>query len=54
MAIIRLFLDSGMRPAELANLKVDEIDFDHNVALIMGKGRRPRAAPLGNKTALTV
>jgi site-specific recombinase XerD len=54
MAIIRLFLDSGMRRAELANLKVDEIDFDHNVALIMGKGRRPRAAPFGRKTAITI
>jgi integrase/recombinase XerC len=54
MAIVRLFLDSGMRRAELANLKVDEIDFDHNVALIMGKCRRPRAAPFGRKTAITI
>ena len=54
MAIVRLFLDSGMRRAELANLKIDEIDFDHNVALIMGKGRRPRAAPFGRKTAVTI
>jgi integrase len=54
MAIIRLFLDSGMRRAELAMLKVDDVDFDHNVALIMGKGRRPRAAPFGRKTAIAL
>jgi integrase len=54
MAIIRLFLDSGMRRAELAMLKVDDVDFDHNVALILGKGRRPRAAPFGRKTAVAL
>lgn len=54
MAIIRLFLDSGMRRAELAKLKVGDVDFDHNVAVIMGKGRRPRAAPFGRKTALAI
>ena len=54
MAIVRLFLDSGMRRAELAMLKVDDVDFDHNVALILGKGRRPRAAPFGRKTAVAL
>jgi site-specific recombinase XerD len=50
-AIVRLFLDSGMRRAELTGLKVDDIDFDHNVAIVLGKGRRPRAAAFGRKTA---
>lgn len=50
-AIIRLFLDSGMRSAELAGLQVDHVDFDDNVALVLGKGRRPRACPFGAKTA---
>jgi site-specific recombinase XerD len=53
-AIIRLFLDSGMRRAELANLTLDDLDFDHDVALVLGKGRRPRSAPFGNKTALAL
>jgi site-specific recombinase XerD len=50
-AIIRLFLDTGMRAGELIGLKVDDLDFDHDVAVVMGKGRRGRAAPFGAKTA---
>lgn len=50
-AILRLFLDSGMRRAELAGLKLTDIDFDHDVAMVMGKGRRPRGCPFGRKTA---
>lgn len=50
-AVIRLFLDSGMRLSELANLKVTDVDLDMRVAIVMGKGRRPRACPFGAKTA---
>jgi site-specific recombinase XerD len=50
-AIIRLFLDSGMRRGELAGLRLDDIDFEANVAHVLGKGRRPRSAPFGRKTA---
>jgi len=50
-AIIRLRLDSGIRRAELAGLKVQDIDFDMNVAIVTGKGERPRAAPFGRRTA---
>ena len=48
-AIIRLLLDTGMRRAELAGLKLDDIDIDQQVAIVMGKGRRPRACPFGNQ-----
>lgn len=51
MAIIRLFLDTGMRRAELSGLQVEDVDFDHNIAIVLGKGRRPRACPFGRKTA---
>jgi site-specific recombinase XerD len=51
MAVIRLFLDSGMRLSELANLKVSDLDLDQRVAIVLGKGRRPRACPFGAKTA---
>jgi site-specific recombinase XerD len=51
MAVIRLFLDSGMRLSELANLKVSDVDLDARVAFVIGKGRRPRACPFGAKTA---
>jgi len=51
MAVLRLFLDSGMRLSELTNLKVGDVDLDARVAVVMGKGRRPRACPFGAKTA---
>jgi site-specific recombinase XerD len=50
-AIIRLLLDTGMRRNELAALRVVDIDFELNVAVVVGKGRRPRACPFGRKTA---
>jgi site-specific recombinase XerD len=50
-AIIRLFVDTGMRRGELANLRVDDLDFDQDVAYVIGDGRRPRACPFGARTA---
>jgi integrase/recombinase XerC len=49
-AIIRLLLDSGGRLGEVAALGVDDLDFDMDVAHAIGKGRRPRALPFGDKT----
>lgn len=48
-AIIRLFLDTGMRLSELAGVQVGDIDWDANVAIVLGKGRRQRACPFGRK-----
>ena len=53
-AIVRLLLDTGMRRGELAGLKVADVDFDNNVAYVIGKGGRSRACPFGNKTALAL
>jgi site-specific recombinase XerD len=53
-AIIRLFIDTGMRLGELAGLRVEDLDLDQDVAIVIGKGRRPRACPFGNKTALAI
>jgi site-specific recombinase XerD len=51
-AIIRLLLDTGMRLDELAKLRVEDVDLDHdNTATVLGKGRRPRVCPFGAKTA---
>jgi integrase len=50
-AILRLFIDTGMRAGELAALRVSDVDLDENVALVLGKGRRPRACPFGARTA---
>ena len=53
-AIIRLFLDTGMRLDELSGLQVDQVDLDQNVAYVTGKGRRTRAAPFGHRTAQAI
>lgn len=53
-ALIRLFLDTGARRAEVANLTVEDVDLDSDVILVLGKGRRPRACPFGSKTAVAV
>ncbi len=50
-AIIRLFVDSGMRLSELTSLSVNDLDFDVKVACVIGKGRRPRECAFGAKTA---
>jgi site-specific recombinase XerD len=49
-AIIRLFVDTGMRLAEMTGLSVDDLDMDYEVAVVVGKGRRPRSCPFGAKT----
>jgi site-specific recombinase XerD len=49
-AILRLFSDTGLRLSELAGLTVADIDLDEQLAVVMGKGRRPRAVPFGAKT----
>jgi site-specific recombinase XerD len=46
-----MFLDTGMRRAELTGLRLADVDFDHDTAVVMGKGRRPRAVPFGRRTA---
>jgi site-specific recombinase XerD len=49
-AVMRLFMDTGMRRGELAALTVDNIDFEQDVAYVVGRGGRPRACPFGAKT----
>ncbi len=51
MAILRLLADTGMRRAEIAGLLIDDLDLDAGIAIVLGKGRRPRACPFGRRTA---
>ena len=51
LAIIRMFIDTGMRAGELAGLCVDDLDTEQTVAHVLGKGGRGRAVPYGAKTA---
>ncbi|MDQ3708574.1 MAG: tyrosine-type recombinase/integrase [Actinomycetota bacterium] len=50
-AIIRLFLDTGMRLAELVGLSCADVDLHDDLAFVVGKGSRPRACPFGDRTA---
>lgn len=50
-AVFRLFLDSGVRLAELTALTVDDIDLRGQTALIHGKGDKIRVVPFGARTA---
>lgn len=50
-AMIRLFIDSGIRLAGMAGLMVGDIDFTNAVAFVGTKGSRSLAAPFGRKTS---
>ncbi len=50
-AIVRLLASTGMRRGECIGLRVEDVDFDHEVALVLGKGRRPRACPFDRRTS---
>jgi site-specific recombinase XerD len=45
-AILRLFLDTGVRVSEAAGIMLPgDLDLDDQVVVMLGKGRRPRAVP---------
>ena len=50
-ALILLLLDTGGRRAEIAGMRVGDLDFEYGVVLVVGKGGRDRALPFGNKTS---
>ncbi len=49
LAIIRLFIDTGMRLGELARIKTAEVDLDRRSVIVSGK-TGPRLVPFGTKT----
>lgn len=55
-ALVRIFLDTGLRVSEMASIRLEAstdfdswIDLDEGVFWIVGKGRRQRRVPMGNK-----
>jgi integrase len=50
-ALVRVFLDSGCRAAEVNGLRLADVDLDGGVIVVMGKGRRSRSVPIGARTA---
>lgn len=53
-SIIRLFLDTGARRAEISNLALADVDLDAGIVTVLGKGRRVRHVPFGKKTTLAL
>jgi integrase/recombinase XerD len=49
-AIVLLLLDTGLRLAEAAGLRVGDIDLVEGRATVMGKGARQRIVPIGRRT----
>jgi site-specific recombinase XerD len=53
-AIVMLMIDSGARRTEVVGLRVADLDFEYEVARVLGKGQRERALPFGRKTAVAL
>jgi site-specific recombinase XerD len=51
LAIIWLLVDTGIRRGEIAGLTVEDVDWEHEVLIVLGKGRRPRTVAFGRKVA---
>jgi len=49
-AIISLFVDSGLRLTELANINLKNIDWDNRVIKVVCKGNKEGLAPFGERT----
>jgi site-specific recombinase XerD len=47
-ALVLFFYDTGCRLSEVANLRLDDLDFDLGVAIVTGKGGHRRAVPFGD------
>jgi site-specific recombinase XerD len=53
-ALLMMLLDTGARRAELAGLRLADVDLELDVLVVLGKGRRERALPFGNKAAVAL
>lgn len=49
-AIILMFLDTGLRLSELANIQLADVNFDQETIRVMGKGKKERVVRIGKTT----
>lgn len=49
-AIVALFTESGLRLSELANIKLESLDWTHRTVRVLGKGRKEAYAAFGDLT----
>lgn len=48
-AIFEVFYSTGIRVSELVSLNIDSVDFISNIVKVMGKGKKERLVPIGDK-----
>ncbi len=53
-AILELFYSTGMRVSELTSLDGEDIDFVSGMVRVLGKGRKERIIPVGDKALAAV
>ena len=49
-AIVYMFLDTGLRLSELANLQLSDINVEKGIIRVIGKGNKERLVRIGLKT----
>lgn len=47
-AILEILYASGLRVAELVNLKISDVDFENRILKVKGKGEKERIVPFGS------
>jgi site-specific recombinase XerD len=53
-ALVFLFLDTGLRLSEAANIQLKDIDFERETIKVMGKGAKERRVRIGKTTQKTI
>ena len=53
-ALLRVFLDTGCRKSEVANLRVSDVNLDNQTIQVLGKGNKVRRVPFGMKAAQAI
>lgn len=51
LALVRLFADTGARLSEVAGMGTSDVDYAGRIVRVVGKGRRERFLPFGDRTA---
>ena len=53
-AILETFYSTGIRISELAGLSIEDIDFIGGIVKVMGKGKKERLVPIGERAIASI
>jgi site-specific recombinase XerD len=53
-ALMRTLIDSGCRLAEVAGMTLEDVDLEHGLVQVLGKGRRPRVVAVSPRTVRAI